>query len=369
MNLMDYLDWRGDLSFDASPLNEVDALIFSWLSYYPFEKLKGDPESLTLHELADLHESENGPISKVNLTTNIDTGQTATWLLRRAADTDRFRDIKVTDLSSVTDADRGMQFAAMSFLADADLRVIAYRGTDGSIAGWKEDCYLAFSGAVPAQMMAAEYFEKVNDGREIVLCGHSKGGNLAMFAALKAPEMKLGEIRAVYNFDGPGFCFELEKDSRYEKIHQKIVTIVPESSIVGMLLNHEEDYQIVESQMASILQHDALFWKVIGNHFVYADKRNPSSVFVDNTLREWIAGASLDERKEFVDAMFSIVENTGAREFSEIPEKITRSGFRTLTKTSLTARQKKVITRLLSNLFSTGGSQLYEAATGGDVTR
>ncbi len=270
----------------------------------------------------------------------------------------------MADLRSVTDAEKGVQFAAMSFLPGDDMRVIAYRGTDDSIAGWKEDCCLAFSEAVPAQVMAEEYLENTDDSREIVLCGHSKGGNLAMFAALKGSGPRLEEIRRVYNFDGPGFCFKLENDYRYEKVRQRIVTIVPESSIVGMLLNHEEDYLIVESQMAGILQHDAMFWKVMGNHFVYADQRNPSSVFVDNTLREWISGATFDERKEFVDAIFSIIESTGAKELNELPEKLARAGLRTLTQPALSAGQKRIIFRLLTNLIKAGGSQLYEAATG-----
>lgn len=366
MNLLDYLDWRGDIPFANVEPNEIDALIFAWLSYYRFEDLGEDFGSLTLSELDALHARKFGPVEKVNLNTTIAPDLTAIWLLHRAAQTERFGQVRAADFRQVADAAKGVQFAAISFLVGEKLRVVAYRGTDNTIAGWKEDCYLSLSEAVPAQKLAAQYLEGTRDGREALVCGHSKGGNLAMYAALFASEARLREVGKIYNFDGPGFSFKLEAHDRYAQVKARLRTIVPASSVVGMLLNHEADYQVVESQMVSLLQHDAMFWQVLGGRFVYADARNPSSVFIDRTLREWIDGMSFDERKQFVDAIFSILERTGATELHELPEKIAQNGLRTLTQSTLDPRQKRMVFRLLMNLVRAGSANLYESAMGSE---
>lgn len=333
MNMLDYLDWRGDLSFDAAEINEVDALIFAWLSYYPFEGLgmaEAELDGLSLQELAGLHEQIKGPFQTINLTTTIQPSLTATWLLHCVSATQRFSSVRVCDFRRVLDHAEGVQFAAISFLIGEALRVVAYRGTDATIAGWKEDCRLSFLEAVPAQILGTQYLEETADGRRALLCGHSKGGNLAVYAALHASDGRLEAIDLVYNFDGPGFCFDTLDAERYARVRERIVTIVPESSIVGMLLEHDEEYRIVESQMASILQHDAMFWKVRGSRFVYSDKLNTSSVIADKAMRDWIKGMSPEERREVVDTVFGVIEGTGAQRLAELPEKFMHGGLRSI---------------------------------------
>ena len=333
MNILDYLDWRGDLSFEAAEINEVDALIFAWLSYYHFEELgaaDAELDGLSLREIAGLHVQKNGPFQRINLTTTIQPSLTAAWLLHCVSGTRRFSAVRVCDFRRVADHAEAIQFAAISLLPTEALRVVAYRGTDATIAGWKEDCRLSFREAVPAQTLGAQYLEDVADGRRALLCGHSKGGNLAVYAALHAPDSRLADIDRIYNFDGPGFCFDTLDAGRYARVRDRIVTIVPESSIVGMLLEHDEEYRVVESQMAGILQHDAMFWQVKGNRFVYSDKLNASSVIADKAMHDWIRGMSPEEREGFVDAVFGIIESTGAQRLAELPEKFVQSGFRTL---------------------------------------
>lgn len=371
MNMLDYLDWRGDLSFAAAELNEVDALIFAWLIYYRFEDLgEAEIENRSFAELAALHERKFGPFVKIDLASSISPSAAAAWVLHRASLAPRFSAVRVCDFKRMFDPAKGVQFAAISFLAGEKTRVVAFRGTDNTLAGWKEDCYLALSEAVPAQKLAVQYLEGTADGREALVCGHSKGGNLAMYAALFAKEARLEDVRAVYNFDGPGFSFELRGMERYERLRNRIATIVPESSIVGMLLNHEEDYQIVASQMMSILQHDAMFWKVLGPRLVRTDKRNASSVVVDNALREWIDGMTMDERKSFVDGLFSLLEGTGAQTTDELPERIAQSGLRALAATpSFGPQQKQMVLRLLLNLVKAGNASLYESVMRNDAER
>lgn len=359
--MLDYLDWRGDLSFEASPLNEVDALIFAWLGYYRFEELgEASFDGLSLRELAGLREQLCGPFPKLNPATSMLPSTSAACLLNCAAQTRRFGETWVSGFRGVTDAERGVQFAAVTFQTDDGLRAISYRGTDDTLAGWKEDCELSFSESVPAQKLAVEYLEAA-DGRAFVLCGHSKGGNLAMYAALYASEARCAAIRAVYDFDGPGFCFDIRDLDRYACIRERTVKIIPESSIVGMLLDHDDNYQIVKSHMAGILQHDAMYWQVLGAGLVRSEKRSASSIIMDNALREWIDGMSNGERKEFVEALFTVLEGTGAERTNELPERILRGGLKGITGTALRPEQKKMLRRLLLELVRAGNASLYDA--------
>ena len=372
MNIVDYLEWRGDLLFDVASLNEVDALIFSWLAYYDYGALRragADVVNHTLRELVDQHTRRIGQFQKVNLTTNIIPSVTATWLLHCAGTSDRFADCKIEAFEEVLDNERNTQFAAVS-IRYGNKRIIAYRGTDTSIAGWKEDCQMSYSDAVPSQLLAVGFMNKVCDDLQTVMCGHSKGGNLAVYTILHIAEESLKYIDAVYNFDGPGFCFELLNMERYSRVKEKIVTMVPESSIIGMLLEHEEDYQVIESNMPSILQHDAFFWKVKGPSFVYLNDRSMSSMVVDQALQEWIKGISLTERRQFVDIVFNIIEEAGISDITDLTENSIGKVVKILSgMTSLTAQQKKMVIRLLFDLLKASNSALYDTLMGRGILK
>ncbi len=364
MNMLDYLDWRGDLRFDRVELNPVDALIFAWISYYRFEEL-GDVnlDGLTLAGLVALREERCGAFEKPALAEAVLPTTSAAWLLRCASRVPRFADVCVRGFQRLVDDAQGVQFTAISFLIPGGPRVIAYRGTDDSLAGWREDCNLSFMDSVPAQRLALRYLEDAKDGREVILCGHSKGGNLAMYAALCASEERCRDIRFVYDFDGPGFCFDIRDAGRYERVKRHSLKVVPESSIVGMLLNHGDDYRIVRSRMSGLFQHDAMFWQVMGGDFVYASRRSATSIVMDNALREWIDGMSNDQRKAFVSALFDVLESTGAELTDELPEKLLRGGgLRKLAEAaSIYPEQKRMLLRLLMEMVRASNASLYES--------
>ena len=303
-DLFDYLDWRGDLTFDVVPVNPVDGLIFSALSYVHYDGLVRDgfENPVPLEVVADAFASLPDKQERVLLKND-------GVLLQAAAGTARYKDLKLVYYRSETVQAQESQFAAVAFLLPGDLAVLAFRGTDATLVGWKEDFNMSFQDRVPAQEKALYYtqmFARLHD-RKLILCGHSKGGNLAVYAASRCPVEIQERILAVYNNDGPGFTASLMGDPGYKAMVPKIHSFVPESAVVGMLLEHEEPYTVIKSRQISILQHDEYTWEVMGGDFVRRDAITSDSEFLNQTLRHWLAGKTMEERNAFVDAVFGLL--------------------------------------------------------------
>ena len=324
--VFDYLDWRGDLGFDLSDFNEADALVFAWLSYYEFENLQG-ANNKTIAEIVQLHVAQYGEFQKINVNSTIIPQTSATWLLYCVSRTARFSGVVVNRAEGVKDLAANVQFGAVSFTYRPGKVCIAYRGTDESVAGWKEDCMLSYAKHLPAQRYALSFLENENAAVPKIIVGHSKGGNLAMYSALHCEESVLNTISRIYNFDGPGFFNDdmLDTDRYREILKTKIITIVPKSSIIGMLLNHEDDYLIVDSEMVSMLQHNALYWKIKGTTFEYLDKRTTSSQIIDKTVTQWIDSLSLEKRETIVNNLFGVIENTGVTDFTQLANNLPKN--------------------------------------------
>ena len=350
-DLFDYLDWRGDLSFEAVGLTPVDALIFSALSYVHYDGLVQDgfqnpvPLEVVADAFAALPDKEERVLLK-------NDGK----LLQAAAGTERFRQVELVFYRNETVLEQESQFAAVAFLLPGDRAVLAFRGTDSTLVGWKEDFNMSFQTSVPAQEKALYYtqmFARFHD-RRMVLCGHSKGGNLAVYAASRCPGEVQERIVGVYNNDGPGFTAALMGDPGYREMVPKIFTYVPQSSIVGMLLEHEEPYTVIKSRQVSILQHDLYSWEVMGGNFVPVEQVSEDSRLVNRMVKQWLAGKTLEERNEFVDAVFSLLgtgEVDSARDIV-LPWNILNY-LRTLNEDE---QMRKLIGRELVDLFRTASN-------------
>ena len=303
-NVFDYLKWRGDLSFAQSPLNGVDALIFSGLSYVPFVgRVQNSPEvPITLRDAAEDFFADEDCESRVRSKNDPE-------LLRAAACPSRFGSCRVVLYRDVLIPERETQFAAVTFLLPDDSVVLAFRGTDNSLVGWKEDFNMSFQQTVPAQLLAQSYVREAaaEFGGTLRLCGHSKGGNLAVFAAARSSPTVQARITEVYNNDGPGFTDYLMGDPGYLAMVPKIKTYVPQSSVIGMLLEHEEPYTVIKSSQVSLLQHDLYSWEVMGPEFVPMRSITADSQFLNQTIKSWIADMDAQERNRLVDAMFGLL--------------------------------------------------------------
>jgi len=230
-------------------------------------------------------------------------------LLMAAAETKRFGNCLLLQFKSRLVPEEETQLAAVTFLLDNNTAFLAFRGTDYSLTGWKEDFNMSFQESIPAQRLAAEYTREISSRYPIPLYlgGHSKGGNLAVFAAVKTEAPIRQRIQAVYNHDGPGFTDFVMKDPVYAETVPKITTIIPQSSVIGMLLEHEEPYTVIKSKQIGLLQHDFYSWLLDGPDFMPMEQVTDSSRFLDLTIKEWLSGMSSQERNEIVDTVFDLL--------------------------------------------------------------
>jgi hypothetical protein len=254
-------------------------------------------------------------------------------LLQVAAETERFGSTLLLQYRNILIPEEETQFAAITFLLDSNAAFVAFRGTDYTLTGWKEDFNMTFQESVPAQRLAAQYVAEVS-GRypiPLYLGGHSKGGNLAVFSAVKAdPEIRK-RIRAIYNHDGPGFTDFIMNDPAYQQISHRISTIIPQSSVIGMLLEHREPYIVVKSKQIGLLQHDFYSWQLDGPAFIPMEEVTADSKFLDLTIKEWLSGLTNEERNEIVDTVFDLLSLGDAKSvFDLIQPKNVRTYLKTL---------------------------------------
>lgn len=316
MNFIDYLNWRGDITFAEKGLNEVDNLIFSELAYVDMDGLPAEgEEGMTLAQLSATcmsaenshHYSANDPLP----------------LLQAAAETDRFRDVIARYYVSETDDERHIQFSAVTFFYTEGEAYVAYRGTDGTIVGWREDFNMSFLDATAGQRAAAEYLDRVaslTDCR-LTVGGHSKGGNFAVYAAAFCDEaVRDSRIVRVYSNDGPGFKREVAEGENIRAILPKVIKFLPDASIVGILLAGGEERRFIRSSEKGVAQHDPYSWSVMGTRFAAAESRSALSVFIEDTLSVWLSSLDDDRLRTFVDVFFDSLTATGAVTLAQINE-------------------------------------------------
>lgn len=314
-NFFDYLKWRGDLTVNQAEFNNVDALILSRLSYIPFEGIvTGEfSQKITVGEAAEIFFAMEEKANEVNMPQD-------TELLRAIAKCDRFIDMSLSGYVNEIDLVSQKQFSAITIDICDGSHFISYRGTDNTLVGWKEDFNMSFTTPVPAQTDAVHYLEKVADAVPgyIRAGGHSKGGNLAVYAAAFCTGLAQARILNVYNNDGPGLDSSVILKDGYVALKSRIHTFIPQSSVVGMLLEHEEDYVIVRSTQIGLLQHDVYSWEVMGKDFICLESISNSSKVIDRTLKGWLSELEPAQREQFIDAMYSIFKGTNAQTLKEL---------------------------------------------------
>ncbi len=349
-NMMDYLAWRGDVTLDYGPFNDVDSLILASLSYldYPEEPTQIRDLGVRLPAVDELQLSFVHEIRA---------------MLSAAAMTERFAGFRTGLPAAVTDGEREIQFAAVTFDLTDGSHYVAFRGTDSSIVGWREDFNMAFESPVPAQAAAVKYLNGVaaRTSGPLILGGHSKGGNLAVYAAAHADPMLQSRIRAIYSFDGPGLDDATIASEGYANIARRIRSFVPQQSVIGLLLAYHPEYTVVKSNALSLLQHDSFSWQVLGTALLTATELDVSSQLVDQTVHAWLSKVSREERRVFVDTVFDILESAGASTVKEllrdVPDRVPAI-LKALSRVD--AQTGKMILSLMGQFVSIGANNIIE---------
>ncbi|VRU40029.1 lipase [Streptococcus pneumoniae] len=310
-NIFDYLK---DVAYDSYydlPLNELDILTLIEITYLSFDNLV----STLPQRLLDL--APQVPREPTML-----TSKNRLQLLDELAQHKRFKNCKLSHFINDIDPELQKQFAAMTYRVSLDTYLIVFRGTDDSIIGWKEDFHLTYMKEIPAQKHALRYLKNFfahHPKQKVILAGHSKGGNLAIYAASQIEQSLQNQITAVYTFDAPGLHQELTQTAGYQRIMDRSKIFIPQGSIIGMMLEIPAHQIIVQSTaLGGIAQHDTFSWQIEDKHFVQLDKTNSDSRQVDTTFKEWVTTVPDEELQLYFDLFFGTILDAGISSINDL---------------------------------------------------
>lgn len=317
LNILDYVKWRGDLSFDQDEFNEIDALAFARLSYLSLDgivDMSGD-----YIELKDAYKFYHSTIKDRPIYWEEDPK-----LFKLMAHSNRYQNIKLYYYDNIFNEEKVEQFSALTIQFKDGENFISYRGTDSTINGWKEDLMMTFDDVVPAQISSLDYLKTVSRGirGDIYLGGHSKGGNLAIYSSLFCDWVSALRTKAVYSFDGPGLQEGVFDNVKNKDAINKITNYIPQSSLFGRMLSHKEKLCLVYSSATGAMQHDIYSWSILGKKFVYAPKETSTSTIFNKTFHDYLAKLTKEQRAEVVDIIFDIAKKCEFKTTDELAKQI-----------------------------------------------
>lgn len=311
--LKDYIRWRGDLTFEERPFNELDNLVFCEMSYLNMDEafdLIG--EGALFREYYEYIKKQEIYELKTLLGGQQD-------FIEACAQSKRFGTSRVYQYVDIFDHEV-TQFCAMVFTIDKKTSYVAYRGTDNSIIGWKEDFMLSFT-RTPAQVMSAEYLQRVLKApKRYYVGGHSKGANLAVYASANVTKGARKRILRIYMNDGPGFSKDVFEETKIKIVNPMITRIMPSYDVIGQLFYDEDilDSHYVHSLGNGIYQHDLVNWCVNEQGLDYAEGLDSSCEFTNEMFRLWVDGLELEKREIFVDTLFESLKADGVTTVDEV---------------------------------------------------
>lgn len=331
-NIIDYIREYGHELFEERPFSAEDSLVLAQFAYLKLDgavpSVREGGRTINLSEV-----KRRKPDREIFADTRYEEENRA--LLDALTESRRFGSLGLNYHENHIDREREYQFCAVTCFLDNGLVYLAFRGTDESIVGWKEDFNMAFRPPVPGQLLSVSYVNRVAEllgmqgggsaddakaGRRLMLGGHSKGGNFAVYAAMNCDRNVQDEILSVYSHDGPGFRPEIFESDAFARIRSRIVKIIPHSSVVGMLFDNHEPYQVVESSTFGILQHDPFTWELRGGHFIKVKDLYKGRKISNEVLNRWIMSLDEEQLENFVESLFEAVNASRAETLPEFTE-------------------------------------------------
>lgn len=316
-DIFEYLKWRGDVPFSIDSFNEVDNLVLAELSYAGFDGLV--PEDSTRVSLRSVRNKFFETHTREEVRNEINPIFRTPLLMDEMLTGDRFGKMTLSNFINVIEPESDVQFSAVTYHLSDGTVYIAFRGTDNTIVGWKEDFNMSYLPVTGGQRKALEYLNEVGSKirRPIRVGGHSKGGNFALYASAFCNKKVKKRIIGVYTNDGPGFRKEIMEDEAYMNILPKVTSIVPDTSIIGMLLTNNISHHTVKSSDTGIMQHDGMTWQVERNRFEKVELSEAAKI-IREIQEDWLSKLDDESRESFVNTLFSLFESTGAETFGEI---------------------------------------------------
>jgi hypothetical protein len=361
-NIFDYLVWRGDLSFEQAPFNTVDNLILSQLSYLPFDGIVPPPPQRKTVSLGNAADRLIRLLGKDGAgTDHFIFPETDIPFLKLLVRSGRFRNLRIWGYINHIDVSQEKQFSALTVGCSRKLSYIVYRGTDNTLVGWKEDFNMSFKPVIPAQLEAVSYLEGIarHVRGKLYLGGHSKGGNLAIYAAAFCGKGIQKRIIGIYNNDGPGFHGSVIGGREYGAIRGKIHSFIPQFSVIGMLFERGDDSTVVKSTQNGLKQHDLYSWEVNHNDVIRLDRVSRESRFIDQTIKEWIGGLDYSQRQRFIEALYEILGSAEIRSPKELSDRWFKNmGVMIQSLNNTDAQTKDIILKTLSALFRAAKNNL-----------
>ena len=356
-NMLDYLVWRGDIPLSVVPWGGVDGLIcaqFSYLDFHGGQNTKG----WTLEELNRIDALQEG-------TSNSFAGRKAVF--QKMAESARFSETRMHHAIALTDPEIEMQFSAMCLDLPDGTTCVAFRGTDNTIVGWREDFNMAYQTRVPAQEAATLYLTRAAglSDRPLRIVGHSKGGNLAVYASACVSKKIQKRIEGIWSYDGPGMNREMSQTEGFGRIRERIHSYVPQTSIIGMLMDYYEPYTVVHSTASGISQHDPMTWQIYGPQFVTRPDVDQTAKVTRDTLHNWLQNSTPEQRADFVDVLFRLVDTTKATRMSDL----TGEKFRSLltmvgNRKEVNPEARRVFNRLMAQAVTLGFGNVIDRVRG-----
>lgn len=320
-NLITYVQQYGAQTFEDKSLTDIDVLVLTEIAYLPFDEIV--PKSFDVTEAISLNqlgkefekikekEHENNPFMITSERIE---------LLEVVSKSQRYKDIKVFGFMNDIDDELTKQFAAVCYQWEEESRWIIFRGTDESLTGWKEDFMMTYSDLIPAQTDAIEYLRKQAElfSGSLNISGHSKGGNLSLYASAMQEETVQDRIKQIYCWDAPGVHRSILGTEGYQRVVSKAKRYIPQDSIVGLMLESQVPYHIIESQGSGISQHSALMWNIEEDHFVELTELTKNSQLTDQTFKQWTEVVSDEDLKLFFDTFFDLIFEMGVETVNDV---------------------------------------------------
>ena len=313
-NMLDYIKEFGHVSFEERAFSEIDALVLTELEYLPLEKVVPSDENgenfVTVKEIAEYMQEHKQELFDENPMMITQERHEVSQVI---ADAPRFQSLKFFGVVSEWDKDTTKQFAAVTVEVEPSVRLVVFRGTDETLIGWKEDFLMTYSPLVAAQTDAKEYLAKqasLFDG-DLMVSGHSKGGNLAIYAAATQEEDVQLRIVDIFCFDSPGLYRSVLETKGYQNIVPLAMRYIPQDSLVGLMLESEVPYVIVKSNATGAMQHSAMTWEIEDGQFIKMEKLTKNSQLNDQTFKKWTESVSDEELELFWNVFFELLFSVG----------------------------------------------------------